>query len=170
MVTNSSDFLFHQAIANDERSYSNELFSQTSIPYLSKALTEPDLEKWRGMASRIELVKEEIEEMDLGDIPDEFSCELMGILMEDPVILPSGHKVDRSVITRHLLNSNTDPFSRQKMTEDQLVEDTKLKEKIALWKKEQICQLQEDKKKKELEGQVEAIEEPSPEQPSSTGN
>jgi ubiquitin conjugation factor E4 B len=46
----------------------------------------------------------------------------MGILMEDPVILPSGHKVDRSVITRHLLNSNTDPFSRQKMTEDQLVE------------------------------------------------
>lgn len=122
MVTNYSYFLSHQAIANDERSYSKELFSETSIPYLSKALTEPDLEKWRGMASRIELVKEEIKEMDLGDIPDEFSCELMGILMEDPVILPSGHKVDRSVITRHLLNSNTDPFSRQKMTEDQLIE------------------------------------------------
>jgi hypothetical protein len=49
--------------------------------------------------------------------------------------------------------------------------DTKLKEKIALWKKEQIRQLQEDKKKKELEGQqAEAIGEPSPEQPSSTGN
>lgn len=49
--------------------------------------------------------------------------------------------------------------------------DTKLKEKIALWKKEQIRQLQEDKKKKELEGQqTKAIEEPSPEQPSSTGN
>jgi len=57
----------------------------------------------------------------LGDVPDEFSDALMGTLMEDPVILPSGHHVDRSIITRHLLNSNTDPFSRQPMTEAQLV-------------------------------------------------
>ena len=40
--------------------------------------------------------------------------------MMDPVILPSGTIMDRSVILRHLLNSNTDPFSRRKLTEDML--------------------------------------------------
>jgi len=45
---------------------------------------------------------------------------LMDTVMLDPVELPSGTIMDRSVITRHLLNSNTDPFSRQKLTEDML--------------------------------------------------
>lgn len=40
--------------------------------------------------------------------------------MFDPVRLPSNTIMDRSVITRHLLNSTTDPFSRQKLTEDML--------------------------------------------------
>ena len=44
----------------------------------------------------------------------------MDTVMMDPVILPSGTIMDRSVILRHLLNSNTDPFSRQKLTEDML--------------------------------------------------
>lgn len=41
--------------------------------------------------------------------------------MVDPVSLPSGKIMDRSIITRHLLNSNTDPFNRQPLTEDMLV-------------------------------------------------
>lgn len=45
----------------------------------------------------------------------------MDTLMEEPVILPGGSIMDRAVITRHLLNSNTDPFSRQPLTEDMLV-------------------------------------------------
>ena len=45
---------------------------------------------------------------------------LMDTVMLDPVELPSGTIMDRSVITRHLLNSKTDPFSRQKLTEDML--------------------------------------------------
>lgn len=40
--------------------------------------------------------------------------------MIDPVILPSGVVMDRSIITRHLLNSQTDPFNRQPLTEDEL--------------------------------------------------
>ena len=42
--------------------------------------------------------------------------------MEDPVVLPSGKVMDRPVITRHLLNSSTDPFNRQPLTEDMLVD------------------------------------------------
>lgn len=41
--------------------------------------------------------------------------------MVNPVLLPSGKIMDRAIITRHLLNSNTDPFNRQPLTEDMLV-------------------------------------------------
>lgn len=38
---------------------------------------------------------------------------VMNTLMTDPVILPSGHTMDRKHIMRHLLSSQTDPFTRQ---------------------------------------------------------
>ena len=42
--------------------------------------------------------------------------------MTDPVHLPtSGTIMDRAVITRHLLNSSTDPFNRSPLSMDQLV-------------------------------------------------
>lgn len=44
----------------------------------------------------------------------------MGTLMEEPVKLPSGIIMDKDVIIRHLLNSATDPFSRQPLSEDML--------------------------------------------------
>lgn len=40
--------------------------------------------------------------------------------MTDPVMLPSGNVMDRSIILRHLLNSSTDPFNRQPLTESML--------------------------------------------------
>lgn len=44
----------------------------------------------------------------------------MDTLMTDPVMLPSGHIMDRSIIARHLLNSQNDPFSRLPLTEEEL--------------------------------------------------
>lgn len=44
----------------------------------------------------------------------------MDTLMTDPVRLPSGTIMDRSIILRHLLNSPTDPFNRQMLTESML--------------------------------------------------
>lgn len=44
----------------------------------------------------------------------------MDTLMTDPVRLPSGTIMDRSIILRHLLNSPTDPFNRQTLTESML--------------------------------------------------
>lgn len=49
-----------------------------------------------------------------------FSDPLMDTLMTDPVRLPSGTIMDRSIILRHLLNSPTDPFNRQMLTENML--------------------------------------------------
>ena len=51
-----------------------------------------------------------------------FPDPLMDTLMSDPVKLPpSGNIMDRSIITRHLLNSQTDPFNRQPLTEQELI-------------------------------------------------
>lgn len=60
-------------------------------------------------------------EDEYADAPDEFRDPLMDTLMCDPVLLPSGKVMDRSIITRHLLNSNTDPFNRQPLTEEMLL-------------------------------------------------
>ena len=115
-------FLSFQAVASDERSYSKELFDE-ALKRLKKtaSLNELEINQWEEMSTRVEKIKAAIIEMDFGDVPDEYTDALMGTLMEDPVILPSGHVVDRAIISRHLLNSNTDPFSRQPMTEQQLV-------------------------------------------------
>lgn len=67
-------------------------------------------------------------------IPRVYADPLMDTLMEDPVLLPSGKVMDRSVIRRHLLNSNTDPFNRQPLSEDMLQNATELKQKILEWK------------------------------------
>lgn len=75
-------------------------------------------------------------EDDYADAPDEFRDPLMDTLMVDPVLLPSGKIMDRAIITRHLLNSSTDPFNRQPLTEDMLKPDNELKERIIAWKRE----------------------------------
>jgi len=76
------------------------------------------------------------EEMDLSDAPDEFRDPLMCTVMTDPVLLPSGVIMDRSVINKHLLNSSTDPFNRLPLKADQLIPATELKEQIDNWLRE----------------------------------
>lgn len=61
------------------------------------------------------------EEIDFSDAPEQYKDPLMDTLMEDPVILPSGTVMDRTVIIRHLLNNSTDPFNRQLLKEDMLI-------------------------------------------------
>ena len=62
--------------------------------------------------------------------PDNVMClyiadALMYSLMKDPVLLPpSGNVMERSNIVRHLLNSQTDPFNRQPLREDELIPGT----------------------------------------------
>lgn len=128
---------FANAIANDERSYRKELFDD-AIARMRRARikTEQEIEKFRMLQEKVEdLVREKNSaETDYGDIPDEFKDPLMDTLLEDPVILPSGTVMEKSIILRHLLNSQTDPFNRQPLTEDQLKPATDLKKKIQQWK------------------------------------
>jgi ubiquitin conjugation factor E4 B len=70
------------------------------------------------------------------DAPDEFMDPLLSEFMTDPVLLPSGHIVDRTTITQHLLNDSKDPFSMKPLSLDQIVPAVELKEKIDAWLKE----------------------------------
>uniref|UniRef100_T1ISF9 Ubiquitin conjugation factor E4 B n=1 Tax=Strigamia maritima TaxID=126957 RepID=T1ISF9_STRMM len=134
---------FAQAVAADERSYKKELFIDAQMR-MSKALVKSALEivQFRGFAKRVEeiLIQNRKREVDYSDAPDEFRDPLMDTVMEEPVILPSGTIMDRAIIVRHLLNSNTDPFTRQPLTMDMLSPATELKNRIDIWKKSKAIQ------------------------------
>lgn len=67
-------------------------------------------------------------------IPDEFMDPILNILMTEPVILPDSKvTLDRKTIQRHLKNSQTDPFSRKELTEDELIPNEELKAKLMEW-------------------------------------
>ncbi|XP_072306260.1 ubiquitin conjugation factor E4 B isoform X1 [Eucyclogobius newberryi] len=127
---------FAKAIADDQRSYSRELFEEV-ISKMRKAGIKSSIaiEKFKLLSDKVEeiVAKNSQSEMDYSDAPDEFKDPLMDTLMTDPVILPSGNVMDRSIILRHLLNSPTDPFNRQPLTESMLESVPELKERIHAW-------------------------------------
>uniref|UniRef100_A0A8C9WH76 Ubiquitin conjugation factor E4 B n=1 Tax=Scleropages formosus TaxID=113540 RepID=A0A8C9WH76_SCLFO len=130
---------FAKAIADDQRSYSRELFEEV-ISKMRKAGIKSTIavEKFKLLSEKVEeiVAKNSQSEMDYSDAPDEFKDPLMDTLMSDPVQLPSGHIMDRSVILRHLLNSPTDPFNRQPLTESMLESVPELKLRIQAWMRE----------------------------------
>ncbi|XP_061689956.1 ubiquitin conjugation factor E4 B isoform X2 [Syngnathoides biaculeatus] len=130
---------FAKAIADDQRSYSRELFEEV-ISKMRKAGIKSSIaiEKFRLLSEKVEeiVAKNSQSEMDYSDAPDEFKDPLMDTLMTDPVMLPSGNIMDRSIILRHLLNSPTDPFNRQPLTESMLESIPELKERIHAWMRE----------------------------------
>ncbi|XP_018324068.1 ubiquitin conjugation factor E4 B isoform X2 [Agrilus planipennis] len=132
---------FATALAGDERSFRKELFDDAMVR-LERALikTPVEIEQFKALADKANkiLIHNQKSEDWLADAPEEFRDPLMDTLMTDPVLLPSGQVMDRSVIMRHLLNSNTDPFNRQPLTEDMLQPVTDLKERIKVWKLEKI--------------------------------
>ena len=133
---------FEVAMVRDERSFDpNNLRKAVRVLGSSKTdlTVRPEhLQALEAFASRCVEVKETLdaEEAQYGDIPDEFQDPITADLMADPVVLPSGHRIDRPTITRHLLSDETDPFSRQRLTVDMLVPDTELKAQIDAWKAE----------------------------------
>ncbi|BES87556.1 factor E4 [Nesidiocoris tenuis] len=130
---------FAAAMAADERSFKIELFEDAGSRLqrsFIKSISE--VEKFLALAKRAQEISimNMRKEVDFSDAPDEFRDPLMDTLMEDPVLLPCGQVMDRCVIIRHLLNSATDPFSRQPLSEDMLKPATDLKERIQAWKQE----------------------------------
>ncbi|XP_057653177.1 ubiquitin conjugation factor E4 B [Diorhabda carinulata] len=132
---------FAAALAGDERSFRKELFEDAVARLERISIKTPvQIEQFRALSNKACLILENNQKSEdwLADAPDEFKDPLMDTLMSDPVLLPSGQIMDRPVILRHLLNSNTDPFNRQVLTEEMLIPADDLKERIRIWKSEKI--------------------------------
>ncbi|CAH2044012.1 unnamed protein product, partial [Iphiclides podalirius] len=130
---------FHAALAADERSFRKELFEEAAVRLAKSCIKTPtEIERFKALADNAYqiAVSNQQQSDEFADAPEEFRDPLMDTLMTDPVLLPSGKVMDRSVILRHLLNSATDPFNRQPLSEDQLRPASELKERIIQWQRE----------------------------------
>lgn len=130
---------FAQALAADERSFQKHLFDDAANRIERLGIRSAiEVEKFRALITKAHdiYVANQQAEDECADAPDEFKDPLMDTLMLDPVILPSGTVMDRAIITRHLLNSSTDPFNRQPLTEDMLIPNVELKDRIDAWRRE----------------------------------
>ncbi|XP_029668537.1 ubiquitin conjugation factor E4 B-like isoform X2 [Formica exsecta] len=126
---------FAAALASDEHLFYNELFTDAANELERSAIkTTTEIESFVALAERAAVIARDNRAR--GDAPEEFRDPLMDTLMEDPVKLPSGIVVDKAVIIRHLLNSATDPFNWQPLSEDMLVPMPDLKERISIWKQQ----------------------------------
>ncbi|XP_045500797.1 ubiquitin conjugation factor E4 B [Colias croceus] len=130
---------FHAALAADERSFRKELFEEAAVRLAKSCIkTSTEIERFKTLADNAYqiAISNQQQSDEFADAPEEFRDPLMDTLMTDPVLLPSGKVMDRSVILRHLLNSATDPFNRQPLSEDQLRPASELKERIIQWQRE----------------------------------
>lgn len=136
----SSQHNFIIAVARDSRSFSIEFFKKAERILSTRTYTSPKvIQNLMKFAEKAEEQRhnDEDEELELGEIPDEFLDPLMFILMEDPVILPGSKiSIDRSTIKAHLLSDSTDPFNRMPLKLEDVTEDTELKQKIQDFKRQ----------------------------------
>lgn len=131
---------FVHAVAQDGRSYKPANF-EAALRILTRynLKSSDEIVAWDNLRQRFVRAKEEDdqEEDDLGEIPDEFLDPLLANLMKDPVLLPRSQQVlDRSTIRSHLLSDPNDPFIRQPLKIEEVIELPDLKARITQWKQE----------------------------------
>lgn len=134
---------FVYAVGTDGRSYKPENFA-TALNIMKRlALKAPEqLQDWEQLGERVKAAKEEadMEEADLGEIPEKYEDPVMASLMEDPVMLPNSKAiVDRSTIRSHLLSDPHDPFNRQPLKIEDVIDQTELRLEIQAWKAEKLA-------------------------------
>ncbi|KAJ3309150.1 hypothetical protein HDU76_003712 [Blyttiomyces sp. JEL0837] len=130
---------FVQAVARDGRSYKKEHFVRASEILSRHMLKNPvEIQNLMDFVQKVEdfIRNDQVEEEELGDVPDEFLDPLLATLMEDPVLLPTSNiTIDRSTIITQLLSSSIDPFNRKPLTIDMVIPNTELKAKIDEWRR-----------------------------------
>jgi len=130
-----SDRLLECVVA-DGRNYSPELWDDLIALLVKKNIKSMSkIEQFKILAERCaaKYKEDQAQEQEWGDFPEEFQDPMLYTMMKDPVLLPSGHIVDRNSIMRHLLSDQSNPFNRERLTESDLKPATELKEKIDAW-------------------------------------
>lgn len=131
---------FPYALGRDERSFKPENFQKAqNILFKFGLRPRVELSKLANLCSKSEEARreEELNEEELGEIPDEFLDPLMYTLMENPVILPTSHvTVDLTTIKAYLLSDPIDPFNRAPLKIDEVTPNVELKQQIEAFKSE----------------------------------
>ncbi|ADM11408.1 ubiquitin fusion degradation protein 2 [Encephalitozoon intestinalis ATCC 50506] len=120
---------FVEMVANDKMYFDIEFFRTALRICENKYLiNESQLEELRSLISDLEKV-EVVEKIE--SVPDEFIDPLTFNPIRNPVkLLTSRITVDKSTYDMLMMNGGMDPFNRMPLTEDMVVEDSELKEKI----------------------------------------
>ncbi|AFM98164.1 ubiquitin fusion degradation protein 2 [Encephalitozoon hellem ATCC 50504] len=120
---------FVEMVASDKMYFDIEFFRTALRICESKYLiNESQMEELRNLISKLEKV-EVIEKTEC--VPDEFIDPLTFNPIRNPVkLLTSKITVDRSTYDMLMMNGGIDPFNRMPLTEDMVIEDIDLKERI----------------------------------------
>lgn len=78
----------------------------------------------------------------LDGCPPEFYDSIMATVMQDPVILPSNNRCDRSTVLRQLSVSPIDPFTKMPLSMDMVKSDDELKRRIYAYMQQKLNELQ----------------------------
>ena len=113
---------FMTAITNEERFLKTEyLEKMVDILLKNNLITVKEHESIINFKSNIEEMRAQNDSDE--EIPDELLDPIMGTLIENPVLLPNTHTfIGYDVITRHLLTSSDNPFTRDPLSKSQLEE------------------------------------------------
>ena len=133
--------LVKRALINDERSFSTNVLEDLGNTCQKMNLfNQEDLLSFKNLISELDMIHQEKIMLDkiIGEPPDEFSCPLTMELMTDPVRLPASEQiVSRKAIKQHFaLNGFNDPFTKTKLSADELESDTELKKRVEIFLEE----------------------------------
>ena len=125
---------FFECLLKDERSFSLDVYNKAfNVCNKRPIISYEEKEAFKNFIIRVKEYDGNRWEPEEGEVPEEFLCAISCDLMKNPVKLPSGVVVDRVNIIRHLLSDEHDPFSRQPLKPNDLVEDVEMRAKIDAW-------------------------------------
>ena len=151
--------LFRLSIVKDNRCFSTADFQRAHDILAEKKLKSvARLTELNTLISQLATLAADVQSEwdELGDVPEEFLDPILNTLMEEPVLLPSGVAMDRSVIVRHLLNKRIDPFNRQPLDVKDLKDFPEMKVKIDRWKSDMRRKRAAERKEEQERGEAEA--------------
>lgn len=138
---------FYVSVAQDAF-YASGVPLQRALQTVGKhnLLTIQQREQMETLVSRVASARTHVVDIDAltAIAPADFLDPILDKLMLDPVFLPSsGVIVDRSTISQHLLNNETDPFNRKPLTLNMVQSCDELRQRISNWMSEQLAKNKE---------------------------
>lgn len=138
-MSRSDEFL--EAVANDE-GYKQQVFRNAAVIARRRNIfsQESDCVRFEHVVERLEQIAARVAEevKALGEPPTEFVDELFCIVMKKPMILPDGHRIERSCVLRAIAEKKQNPYNRAPLTRDMLKEDVELRARIEEWRKAKL--------------------------------